>query len=102
MAALIWSEESIEDLEGIYDFIARDSPLYAQFQIELFLNTAERLNQFSESGRHLPEFPKLPHREFIVDSYRVIYRYDSNKDEVKVVSVVHERRLLRENTFLKN
>jgi len=54
------------------------------------------LRQFPESGRHLPEFPNLPHREVIIDSYRVIYRHDLNSDEVKVVAVVHGRRLLKE------
>ena len=96
MAELIWSEESLSDLEGIYDYIARDSPLYARYQIEGICKSAARLRQFPESGRHLPEFPNLPHREVIIDSYRVIYRHDLNSDEVKVVAVVHGRRLLKE------
>lgn len=99
MAKLIWSEEAISDIEGIYDYVARDSPLYAKYQTESIGNSAERLCQFPESGRHLPEFPHLPHREIIVSNYRVIYRYDSNNDEVKIVSVVHGSRLLKETSF---
>ncbi len=99
MAELIWSDESILDLEDIYDYIARDSPIYAQHQVENICKSTERLRQFPVSGRHLPEFPYLPHREVIVDSYRVIYRYDSNNDEVKIVSVVHGSRLLKESSF---
>ena len=95
MAELIWSEEAISDIEGIYDYIARDSPLYAKYQVESICNSAERLCQFPESGRRLPEFPRLPHREVIVGNYRVIYRYDTNGNEVKVVSVVRGSRLLR-------
>jgi len=60
MAELIWSEESLSDLEGIYDYIARDSPLYARYQIEGICKSTERLRQFPESGRHLPEFLNLP------------------------------------------
>ena len=54
MAELIWSEESLSDLEGIYDYIARDSPLYARYQIEGICKSTERLRQFPESGRRFP------------------------------------------------
>ena len=93
MAELIWSEESLSDLERIYDYIARDSRVYAQYQVESICKSAERLCWFPESGRHLPEFPDLPHREIIVDNYRILYRYDS-PGEVKIVAVVHGRQLL--------
>ena len=96
MAEVIWSEESISDIESIYDYITRDSPLYAKYQVESIYNSVERLHLFPESGRRLPEFPHLPHREVIVGNYRVIYRYDSNSNEVKVVSVVHGSRSLKE------
>ena len=95
MAELIWSEEAVSDIEGIYDYIARDSSLYAKYQVESICNSVERLCQFPESGRRLPEFPHLTHREVIVGNYRVIYRYDTNRNEVKVVSVVHGSRLLK-------
>lgn len=95
MAELIWSAEAILDLESIYDYIARDSPLYAQQQVERIYNSAERLCKFAESGRRLPEFPHLPFREVIVGNYRVIYLYDNKSNEVKVVSVVHGRRILK-------
>ena len=94
MAEIIWSEEAISDLEDIYDYIARDSPWYARQQVERIGNVAQRLRQSPESGRHLPEFPRLPHREVIVGNYRVLYRYDSENNVVNIVSVVHGARLL--------
>ena len=94
MADLIWSDDAISDLEGIYDYIARDSPLYARHQVERFSTSIERLLLYPDSGRHLPEFQNLPHREVIVDNYRVIYRYDPESDEIMVVVIVHGRRLL--------
>ncbi len=75
MAKLIWSDDAILDMEGIYDYIARDSPLYARYQVERICTSIERLQQNPESGRHIPEFPHLLHREVIVDNYRVIYRF---------------------------
>jgi len=100
MAEIIWSEESILAMEDIYNYIAHDSPLYARYQIESIYKSAERLRQFPESGRHIPEFPQLPHREIIVGNYRVIYRYDSISHELKIVTVVHGARLLKNISFI--
>ncbi len=99
MAELIWSERAILDMENIYDYIANDSPTYAQLNAKSIVISVERLQMFPESGRHLPEFPHLPHRDVIAGNYRVVYRYESNSDEVKIITVVHGSRLLTE-TFL--
>jgi toxin ParE1/3/4 len=97
MAELIWGEVAISDLENLYDYIARDSHQYAKHQLERIYQAPERLRQFPESGRTVPEFPHLPHREVIIDNYRVIYRYDAGSDKVLIVTVVHARRLLLES-----
>ncbi len=97
MAALIWSEKSLTDIEDIYDYIASDSPLYARHQVEKIVASVERLSEFPESGRPLPEFVHLPYREVIVDPYRVIYRYDPFVGQLIIVAVVHGRRLLKES-----
>ncbi len=99
MAAVIWSEKSLADIEDIYDYIAADSPLYARHQVEKIVASVERLSDFPESGRTLPEFVHLPYRELIVDPYRIIYRYDSVSSQLMIVAVVHGRRLLRESSF---
>ena len=99
MAKLIWGDVAVSDLEGIYDYIARDSHQYAKHQIERIYQSTERLRQFPESGRTVPEFPHLPHREVIVDNYRVIYRHATDSDRVLIVTVVHGRRLLAENNL---
>lgn len=61
MAELIWSERAISDIENIYDYIANDSPMYAQLNAKNIITSVERLQVFPESGRHLSEFPHLPH-----------------------------------------
>ena len=63
MAELIWTDRALTELESIFDYIAADSRLYAQYTIQNILKTSEILHTFPESGRHLPEFPNLPHRE---------------------------------------
>ena len=44
-----------------------------------------RLERLPRSGRHLPEFPDLPHREVIVRPYRFFYRTQGR--DVWVVAV---------------
>ena len=55
-------------------YIRRDNPEAAR----RFRNRAEtalrRLERFPESGRRMPEFPDLPHREVIIGPYRFFYR----------------------------
>ena len=80
MAELIWSDQALSDLENIYDYIAEDSGRYATYTIQNIFKTAEKLQIFPESGRHLPEFPDFSHRELILGNYRIIYRYDSEKE----------------------
>lgn len=99
MATLIWSERAIADMENIYDYIANDSQVYAQLNAETIIKSVERLKRFPGSGRHLPEFPNLPHREVIVGNYRVIYRYNSKSGKVNIVAVVHGSRLLKNVLF---
>jgi plasmid stabilization system protein ParE len=71
--------------------------LYAQYTIQNIFKVSEILQTFPESGRHLPEFPNLPHRELLLGNYRIIYRYAAEENSVKVVTVVHGSRLLKEN-----
>jgi toxin ParE1/3/4 len=100
MAELIWGGIAISDLESIFDYIARDSSHYARHQVERIHQLAERLRSFPESGRHIPEFPHFPHREVLIDNYRLIYRYAAETGKVFIVTVMHGRRLLDEAALL--
>ncbi|TWJ32978.1 type II toxin-antitoxin system RelE/ParE family toxin [Geobacter argillaceus] len=97
MVRLTWSEKAAADLEQIRDFIAVDSLFYARVQIERLITAVGRLLHFPESGRSLPEFPHLPHRELIAGSYRIIYRYEPAAEAVMIVTVVHSARLLQQD-----
>ena len=96
MAAVIWTEKSLADLEDIFDYIAADSPFYARHQVEKIIASVERLQTFPRSGRPLPEIPASPYREIIVDPYRIIYRPIPTCSKMLIVAVIHGKRLLRE------
>lgn len=50
-----------------------------------------RLELFPESGRNIPEFPELPHREVIVRPYRFFYQVVD--ETVWIVAVWHGAQL---------
>lgn len=92
MATVGWTQRARDDLQEIYDFIARDSSKAADTLVERILTASERLAVLPESGRVVPEFPMLDYREIIVASYRVLYRVETQT--VWIAAVVHGRRLL--------
>jgi addiction module RelE/StbE family toxin len=94
VATVRWTERAKEDLQRVYDFIARDSSRAAEVLADRIITASERLASFPESGRIVPEFPMLGYREAIVSGYRVLYRIESNT--VWIAAVVHGRRLLEQ------
>ena len=77
-------------LEGL-EYIRQDSPTAAQNFRTKSEHVLRRLEQFPDSGRSIPEFPDLPHREIIVLPYRFFYRVSGKK--IWVVAVWHGAQL---------
>ena len=73
-------------LEGLA-YIQRDNPTAARQFRERVERTLRRLEDYPDSGRIIPEFPDLPHREVIVSPYRFFYRVE--KKTVWIVAVWH-------------
>jgi plasmid stabilization system protein ParE len=68
-------------------YIAEQDPVAARrFRVRAE-KSLRRLERFPASGRRLPEFVELPHREVIVRPYRFFYRVRGNI--VWVVAVWH-------------
>lgn len=94
MAEVRWTDQAIEDVESIRDFIARDSPRYALLVAERLVGAVERLESFPRSGRIVPEFRDDRLREVIWGSYRIVYRLLD--DTIEVLTVYHAARILRD------
>ena len=67
--------------------IRRDNPAAAAAFRRKAEKVLRRLARYPESGRSLPEFPELPHREIIVAPYRFFYRV--HEKTVWIVAVWH-------------
>ena len=94
MTAIIWSPQSLRDLEGIRAYIAQDSPRYAELVVQRIVAGVERLEAFPESGRVVPELDRPEIREVIVKPYRVVYRY--RREAVEIVTVFRSSRQIPE------
>ncbi len=85
-----WSEPAKEDLKAIYEYIAHDSPFYAQNVINQILDISENLNDFKEIGRVVPELNDSNIREIFIYSYRIIF--ENIQDSTIILAVIHGRR----------
>ncbi|MGH7571519.1 MAG: type II toxin-antitoxin system RelE/ParE family toxin [Gemmatimonadota bacterium] len=65
MSRVIWSPQTIRDIESIRDFIALDSVVYAGLVAQRIVRAVERLESFPESGRIVPELQRPDVREVI-------------------------------------
>ena len=70
---LICSPEARDDLRDIVRFIARDSRQRAEAFGFRLMREADKLQDFPEIGRVVPEYRRPNVREIIVRSYRIIY-----------------------------
>ena len=55
MVDVNWTIQSINDIENIAEYIAKDSAKYAQLQVQDFFASAKILEQFPKAGRIVPE-----------------------------------------------
>jgi len=89
---VVWTDPALERVAEIAVYIARDDPDAAdRWTAELF-EAVERLTDFPDSGRMVPEVGARHVRELIFGAYRVFYRVGS---AVEVLSVRHGSQLIR-------
>lgn len=89
---IVWSDKSIGKLDGIFLYIAMDSPAAAERWVANLARKVERLREFPEPGRRVPEVLKKEFRELVIDNYRVIYRL--SRGAVFILTVRHFKQIL--------
>src|SRR5215216_7310253 len=88
---LIWSPAARDDLHNIVVFIARDNPNRAMsFGYEL-ISEMDRLIDFPDSGRVVPEYRNDNIREIVFRPYRIVYRIDHERSLCEIARVWHSR-----------
>ncbi|MEX0692727.1 MAG: type II toxin-antitoxin system RelE/ParE family toxin [Gemmatimonadales bacterium] len=85
MTRVHWTPQASNDLDAIYEFVSRDSPRYAAVLVARLIIAADRLEQFIESGRVVPEVANPTIRELIRGAYRIVYRVREGHAEILTV-----------------
>ncbi len=55
MMPIVWTDTAIDDLQGIVNYISRDSAVYAKDLARSIVSSVDRLSEFPDSGRQVPE-----------------------------------------------
>jgi len=89
---LIWSDEALDDIDGIARFIARDSLHHAKRVVAGLFELSDEIVEQPMSGRVVPEYGRVEVRERFLYSYRLIYEIGSER--IDILAVIHGQRLL--------
>lgn len=76
MVKIIWSDNALEDIEQISEFISKDSTDRAALFVGRLLDSTEQLSQYPNSGRVIPEVKNQDYREIIYGAYRIMYKIE--------------------------
>jgi toxin ParE1/3/4 len=90
---LIWAPAASNGLDEIVAWIAVRDPAAASRLVDRIFATVERLLDFPDTGRRVPELRDAVHRELIVAPCRIIYRRDAAT--VRIVLVTRGERKVR-------
>jgi toxin ParE1/3/4 len=87
LTPIVWTEQALADVTGIRDFIARDAPGYAEVIVDRIFESVERLQDFPQSGRVVPELGDDQIREVILGTYRIVYRPSASEVTIPRFSI---------------
>ena len=90
---VIWTEESLEKLSAIEEFIGTDSPERAETFVDYLIMQGESISENPKIGRIVPEIQNPDIREIIVKKYRIVYKI--SEKNVEILTVFEGHRLLR-------
>ena len=85
MTEIRWSPRAVADLEEIRAYIEADSPAWADLTVRRLVTAVERLRQFPDSGRMVPERQSPDLREVISGNFRIVYRRRDSAVEIATV-----------------
>jgi toxin ParE1/3/4 len=89
---LNWSPLAISRLSEIAKYIALDNPVAAERWVNKIFALVEKLPDFPERGRMVPEINNKMIREVISGNYRVIYILEDR--EISILTVRHVKQVL--------
>jgi toxin ParE1/3/4 len=86
---IIWTQEALEQLIAIEDYIARGNPELAVKFVDQIIEHAESLPGNPRLGRVVPEIANPDIRELIFNKYRIVYRLSETRMEILTIFEGH-------------
>jgi len=91
---ITFSASAVKDLETIRTWYTEQQvPAVGERLLMEVISQVERLTDFPESGRIVPEFGIVNLREIIYSPFRIVYRLD--KSRVRIVRIWRSERLFK-------
>ncbi len=90
---VVWTEQALQGLTDIEDYIARDDPATAVVFVEKLIRRTDILREQPLAGRAVPEVPGRELRELIEGHYRIVYR--TTDDSVEILTVFESHKMMR-------
>ena len=94
MVKIVWTDQAIQDLTDIGEYIANDSERYAREVVQSLFESVYLLKSHPKAGRIVPEYRLTHIRELIRGSYRIVYRI-VDKFRIDILTIHHAARLLK-------
>jgi toxin ParE1/3/4 len=103
MAALIWTEPALHDLDAIADYVALENPQAARELVQRVFQHVGQLQEHPESGSLPLELRRSSrrYRQIVEPPCRVFYRYDRRSKNIFVLYVMRGEMRLRKSRLLK-
>lgn len=86
---VVWTEQALERLQEIEDFIAQDSPARAARFVAKLLKRGDSLTPYPAVGRQVSELGSNMIREVLEGNYRIVYRLAHERIEILTVFEGH-------------
>jgi len=90
---VIWSYVAVGNLIENSRYIAKENPDAARAVINDIYEAGNRIKEFPDKGRIVPEIGKSNVKEIFCRSYRIIYKIESRK--ITILTVRHMRQHLK-------
>lgn len=90
--ALVCTNEALDDIDAIAQFIARDSLQHSRRVVDALFSLGDAIREQPMAGRTVPELGSAAVRERFSCSYRVVYEIST--EHIAILAVIHGPRLL--------
>ena len=93
MVQIIWTDNAIQDLNDIGDYIAKDSVRFAELTVSDLFNATDILETHPRAGVKTPEFNIDSIRHLVRGDYKIVYKI-IDKSRIDIIAVHNCARLV--------